>query len=162
MKTPVSASEAEQLACEEARRGNGQSFSTTLDVGGVIPGLGLGKRVGLGNGRYGQPRVLRWLEHHNCISERRGFYGVSPNPPSARFRFGDGRMGEARHAGDIPACIARSKGKFSAFAADAEIPALLREGPLETPGGELDLSRDMSTLRKQRVGSPPRVNRIGQ
>ena len=51
---------------------------------------------------------------------------------------------------------------FSAFVLDAVLPAPLRRGALEAPGGQLDSSRDMLTLLKQGVGAPLRVNRMGR
>ena len=57
--------------------------------------------------------------------------------------------------------IAGSLGKLSAFALDAEIPALLRKGATEALGGQSDPPRDMSNLRKRVVAILLRVNRIG-
>ena len=44
------------------------------------------------------------------------------------------------HAVDIPADIAVDAGKFAAFALEADVPALLRQGASEALGGQLDLS----------------------
>ena len=45
---------------------------------------------------------FRGLARRNRILERRGFLRVSTYPACARFKFGDGRLGEARHAADVP------------------------------------------------------------
>ena len=50
------------------------------------------------------------------------------------------RLGEVRHAADIPEGIAGNKSKSTAFATDAEIPALLRKGAMEAPGGHMDFT----------------------
>ena len=52
-------------------------------------------------------------------------------PACVRFKFGDGRLGEVPCAAGIPVGIAGSRGKFTASASAAEIPALLRKGGLE-------------------------------
>ena len=66
---------------------------------------------------------FRWLEHQNQLLESYGYQRVSTDPPKARFRFGDGRLGEVRLAADIPVGLAGEKRKFAAFARDAAIPA---------------------------------------
>ena len=76
-----------------------------------------------GNGRYSQKR--------NRLLERRGFQRPSAYPSKARFRSGYGRVGEVRYAADLPAGVAAYKGKFTASARDAEIPALVRKGAME-------------------------------
>ena len=81
---------------------------------------------------------FRWLEHPYRIFERRGYREVSTYPLHARSRFGDGCLGEVRHAADVPVGVAGSKGKFTAFALDADIPVSLRKGASETAGGRLD------------------------
>ena len=104
---------------------------------------------------------LRWLEHHTRLLERKGYPRVPTYPPSARFRFGDGRLGEVRHATDMSECTTRSKGKFAKFALYAEIPAFSRKGVSEAPGGQLGCPRNMLTLRKQGVNIPAKVGRMG-
>ena len=42
-----------------------------------------------------------------------------------------------------------------------DIPALLRKGALEAPGGRLDFSQDMSILRKRVLSTPQRANQMG-
>ena len=74
---------------------------------------------------------FRSLAHHNRILERRGIPRVTTYPSQARFRFGDGRLGEVRHAAAI------SVG-FTAFVLGGGVPALLRKGAMEALGGQLD------------------------
>ena len=90
------------------------------------------------------------LQPHNRILRREESPRVSTQLASARFRSGDGGLGEGRRAADTPVGIAGNKGEFAAFALEADIPALLRKGALEARGGRLDFSRDISTLRNHR------------
>ena len=76
-----------------------------------------------------------------------------PYPSSARFKFGDGRIGEVNREADIKVGIAGHKGAFTAFALDAEIPSLLRKGALEALGAQLDFDED--TLVKNSFLYPP-------
>ena len=92
-----------------------------------------------------------WLARHNRILELRGIPGVTAYPSQARFRFGDGRLGEVRHEANVPVGIAGSKNMFTAFVPDEDIPALLRKGAMEALGGHLDFSRGSSNLRWQKI-----------
>ena len=94
---------------------------------------------------------FRRLVGHNRILQREGFRPVSTYPTSARFKFGDGRLGEIRQAADIPAGIAGNAGKITAFVLEAIIPALLRKGALEAPGDipTLRIQGDIATSRIQ-------------
>ena len=65
-----------------------------------------------------------------------------PYTAPARFKFGDGREGEVKHATDIKVGVAACKGAFTAFAPDADIPDLLREGAWEALGGQLNFDSD--------------------
>ena len=105
---------------------------------------------------------FRWLEHYSLILQRGGNRQVTTYPASARFRFGDGHLGEVCRAADIPVGFAGGKGKFATFALDADIPELLRKGALEAARGQLDCSRGISTLRKQGANIPLRLTRMGQ
>ena len=81
----------------------------------------------------------------------RGFLRVPTYPGCARFKFGRSRLGGVRSAADIPASIGRCRPNFAAFALEADVPALLRQGALEALGGQLDVSCNMLTLRKERA-----------
>ena len=74
-----------------------------------------------------------------------------------RIRCGDGRLGEVRHAADMPVGIDANKGKLTALAPDTDIPALLRNGALEDLRGRLDFSRDTLTPGFRGVGIPLKV-----
>ena len=67
-----------------------------------------------------------------------------------------------RRAADTPAGVAESKGKFTAFALDADISALLRKGAAEALGGQLDFARDSLALRRHGALIPIRINRTGR
>ena len=104
---------------------------------------------------------FRRLEHHHRLFED-GRQGVSTYPLAARIRFGDGRLGEVRHAADTPLGTAENRGKFSASVLDADFPALSRKGSMEALAGQLDFPRDAPALRKQGATIPLRVNRMGR
>ena len=54
-----------------------------------------------------------------------GFAKVNLYPTSARLKFGDRRIGEAKYAADIKVGIAGRGGAFTTLVRDADIPALL-------------------------------------
>ena len=66
-----------------------------------------------------------------------------------------------KRAADIKVGIASSKGAFTAFVLDAEIPALLRKGALEALGAQLDFGRSTSPLLLRGVCALLRVNVMG-
>ena len=90
-----------------------------------------------------------------------GFPRVLTYPAQARFKFGDGRTGNVCFAADIAAGCAGAKGAFTAFALDADIPALLCEKALEAPAGQLDFARSTLTLGSRGFGITPKVNAVG-
>ena len=45
---------------------------------------------------------LGWLRNRNCLLKHAGYEDAAPCPTSAQFKFGNGRMGTAKHAGDVP------------------------------------------------------------
>ena len=87
-------------------------------------------------------------------------FGGFPRTRLARLTFGDGSPGEVRRPTDIPVGLAGNKEKATAFALDVEISDLLRKGALEALGGQLDVPRDISTLRKQGATNPVMANRM--
>ena len=152
---------ADRYVAEAANGDCGQPFSTTLDVVGLFL-VSEPDSVVSDTGATADLLGLRWLEHHKRISRRAGYQQVTTYPASARFSPGDGRLGKARHAADIPVGTVERKGKSTACVLDPDIPALSRQGPAEPLGGQLDFSRDISTLRKQGVRTPLRLNPVGR
>ena len=84
------------------------------------------------------------LRGNNSILRGWGAPRAETNPACARIGFGDGRLGSVRCAEDIPAGTAGGHGKFTAFALEADISALLHEGALEALGGQADFSLNIS------------------
>ena len=83
-----------------------------------------------------------------------------PYPATARFKFGGGRVGEVKRAADIKVGTAGRRGAFTAFAPDADIPAVLRKGALELLGGRLDFERDIVTNRRREANVPLSVTEM--
>ena len=78
-----------------------------------------------------------------------GVFGALRLPHAcARFKFGDGCLGEVRRAAAIPAKIAGDRGKFATFAPEVDYPVFLRRGALEPPGRQLGFTSGNSPLRK--------------
>ena len=123
---------------------------------------GTGRVAVLDAGAAANLVCFRLLGHHNRILGRNGFPRVPTYPARVRFTFAYGRLGEVRHAADFPVGIATNRGKFTAFASEAGMPALMRKGALEAPGGHLEFPRSISTLRMQGVDILLRVNRMGR
>ena len=99
-----------------------------------------------------------WPGRRNRILEQHGI----PKVAKARFSFGDGRLREVRHAADVPVGIAGNRGMFTAFALEAEIPALLREGVMEALGGKSNFLRGSLNLPRQGAQKRLGVNRVGR
>ena len=126
----VSVTKAEQPEGEETKNEYGQSFLATLDAGGLVLASDSESVVVLDAGAAASLICFRRLERRNCISQRNDYQKASTHPSSARFRLGDVRLGDVHHATDVPVGIAKSEGTSTAFAPDADIPALLRKGAL--------------------------------
>ena len=103
----------------------------------------------------------KWLGTRNSFLGRREMEKAVPYPSNARFKFGDGRIGEVKHAADIKVGVAGCKGAFTAFVLDAYIPALLRKGALEALGAQLDFEKDTLSLLRHGVRVLLRVNAVG-
>ena len=67
-------------------------------------------------------------------------------------------MSEARVAAYIPAGAAGERGKFPAFCADSDIPALLRGGARGSPGNQSGFYRNILTFGRSGIEVPLRVN----
>ena len=89
--------------------------------------------------------------------EKWGVAPARPFPAHARFEFGDGRSGVARHAVDVPLGFAGGRVEFADFFLEADTPAFLREGVLEARRGQLDVARRI----RAGVGAPLKVNGMG-
>ena len=158
--TPVLAQEAGRLDSEETKSEREQFLSPTSGARGSLLAPDEDSVV-LETGATANFVCFRQLERHNRPLEKKGCQKVSTYPPSARFRFGRGRLGEERHAAETPEGIAGHKCKFTALLLDAGILAFLRKGLLEALGGQLGFSRDVSVLRKHGVAIPLLANRMG-
>ena len=69
---------------------------------------------------------VRRLTHSNSLLGEMGLPRVTTHPAMARFKFGEGRMGDVRSAAEITVGIAGANGNFTVFVLDADTPALLR------------------------------------
>ena len=161
MGSPITIRKADQLVVGKTSGGGEQSCSTSMDVGGLFVLAKSDSLAVFGAGVTANLLCFSWFERHNRILQRGGFPQVSTYRASARSRFGDGRLRVVRHAADIPVGIANNEGAVTAFAPGADIPALSRRGASKAPGGRLDVSRDMLTLRKRGADTPLRVSRKG-
>ena len=100
----------------------------TLKSDGQCALMDAGRVAGSETGAAANLARVRRLGHRNEISEGKGFPRVTTYPASARFKFGDGRLGEVRCAADTPAGIAGSRCECAGFALEADIPGPLRRG----------------------------------
>ena len=145
---------------KKPQEGNGQceqSFSTALEACSQLV-CTREESVGiLDAGATANLVCFRRLRHHNSMMGQVGLPRVSTYPAPARFKFGDGRMGNVKFAADITVGIAGYKGTFTAFALVSDIPALLRNGALEDLRGRLDFPRDTLTPGFRGVGIPLKV-----
>ena len=157
---PVTSDESPPVALPAENR-NEQSFSTSLDSGCQLVCMRNDSVVVLDTGATANLVCFRWLSHHNALLEQRGLPRVSTYPAQARFKFGDGRTGDVCFAADITVGIAGTKGTFTAFVLDADIPALLCKGALEALAGQLDFARNTLTLGTKGIEIPLKVNEMG-
>ena len=123
-----------------------------MEAGGQFAAPSSESVVALGIGATANLVCRKWLENHNPFLDKRGLEKAVPYPSTARFKFGDGKIGEVQHAADIKVDVAGCTGALKAFVLDAEIPALLRKGALEALGAQLDFEKDaLSHLRHELV-----------
>ena len=57
--------------------------------------------------------------------------------------------------------VAGNRGTFTAFALEADIPALLRKGAMESPAGQLDFLHGPLNLHRRLAQKPLGGNRVG-
>ena len=138
-----------------------QSFSAPLDLGGQFLRIDAAFVAVLNASAAPNLARFRWVGHHNEYSEREENPRVTAYAACARYKFGDGRLGEVRRAADISAGIAGSRGKFAPSATEKDISALLRRGALGGLGGRSNPFRDISSLRKQGEAIPLKVHQMG-
>ena len=138
IKTPVLPQKADSTGDGETESQCEQSLATTADAGElflVSPGDIV---VVSDTGATANLVCSSCLPRHKRIPDRRGIPRVTTYPSKARFRFGDGRLGEIRRAADTSVGAAGNRGKFTALVLEADIPALLRGGASGALGGQLD------------------------
>ena len=125
MKSPIEVGSPETPALVGLARSHENSFPATLELGGRFATAQSESAVALDTGATANLVCYKWPETRNSFSGKRGFAKAAPYPSSARFKFGDGRVGVVGHAADIKVGIAGRRGAFTAFALDAEIPTLI-------------------------------------
>ena len=82
-------------------RVNAYSHARPRWMWGTVLGLGRGQRGGVGNRRHGQFGIISPARAPQSTFGQKGRQKVSTCPAPARFRFGDRRLGDVRHAADI-------------------------------------------------------------
>ena len=139
-----------------------QSFSASPDLGGQFLRIDAAFVAVLNASAAPNLARFRRVGHRNEYSEREENPRVTAYAACARYKFGDGRLGEVRRAADISAGIAGSRGKFAPSATETEgISAFLRRGALGGVGGRSGLFRDISSLRKQEEAIPLKAHQVG-
>ena len=83
--------------------------------------------VALDTGATANLVCFKWLGNHNSFLRKIGHQNVMPYSTMARLKFGDGRVGELKHAADIKDGTAGRRAALAAFALEADIPAFLRK-----------------------------------
>ena len=134
---------------------------STIDLGGEFVVSPASSVVVLDTGATANLVCRQWLANHNRFLERQGIEKAHLYPADARFKFGDGRIGEVRYAADITVGIAGRKGSFTAFVLDAEIPALLCKGALEALSAQLDFAKGTLWLERHGICVPLGLSDMG-
>ena len=104
-----------------------QSPSTTLEAGSRLVCTHEDSFVILNTGATANLVRFRWLAHRSSLLGNMCLPRVTTYPAWARFKFGDGRMGDVRFAADITAGTAGARGNFAASALDADSTAFVLE-----------------------------------
>ena len=110
----------------------------------VLSALGMESLAVLGTVAAAISACFGWLNPPAAMLERVGVPIAKPYPACARFKFGDGRMGDVRFTSETPAGIAGGRGKFTSLLLGADIPATPRKGALESLERYLDFRRSCS------------------
>ena len=127
------------------------STATTPDLGGQF----LCMHGCPGYCRHRQRGVSRVARNHNSILGGQGLPMISAYPARASFKFGDGHPGKVRRAAEITAGTSGSRRALTAFALEADSPALLRKEESETLCGRSDFAREAFDSSKSRGGNSP-------
>ena len=98
-------------------------LAVSRDSGGRYLCIGEDSAVVLGTGAAANSASSKWPKNHNSFLKKQGLPRLSSYPSSARFKFGDGRLGEVGPAAGITAGIAGCMGTLTAGVLEAEIPA---------------------------------------
>ena len=101
------------------------------------------------------------LNNHKAILSALGRPLAKTAPAFASSRHGDGRVGGVHRAAIIPIAIVGYTGQFTAYVADADIPALLGREALETLGRHLNFRQRVLTLVALGVDIPLGASAVG-
>ena len=101
-ETPALPQQAESAIDSETGCKCEQSFVTAVDVGGANLVSQAESLAALDTGATANLARFSWLANRNSTLVRHGIPRINTYPSTARSRFGDGRLGKARHAADIP------------------------------------------------------------
>lgn len=110
----------------------GQVYTTSVGLRFPYGGPGRHSTVIIDTGNSANLVGAKWLNNHNAILRGSGRPLAKITPAFASFRYGDGRIGDARRAACIPIAIVGYAGQLMAYVADADIPTFLGEEALET------------------------------
>ena len=149
MQTPATVGNLNMFGDEETS-GDGEQY---IDVGGLFALANSDSAVVSHTGVTANSVCSSWQELANRILQTKGSLRVSTYPGYARFRFGHGRLRGVRRAADVPVDVTGKKRRFAAFASEADILALLREGALEALDDQLRLPRGKLHARKGAIYS---------
>ena len=140
---------------QDVREGQeGNAYSNLLGSGSADGGVGGSSRVILETGASANLVGESWLNNHNAILKASGRPQAKITQSFASFRYGGGRVGDARRAAMIPIAIAGHTGHFMAYVVDGKIPALLGKEALETLGSHLNFCERVLTLKSLWGGYP--------
>lgn len=93
----------------------------------------------LDSGATANSARFKWLGSRASVLKEFGVPRAQAYPAGAKYKFGNGRLGEVRNATDIPVGIAGGRGKVTASLKDPGVLALLRKSALESLGAQLDI-----------------------
>ena len=111
--------------------GRANRFRTTPSTLNCQEGMDADTAVVLETGGAANCVCFMRLGRRISILERWGVRRTETYYARAHFEFGDSRLGEVRCAVEILAGTAGGRRKFTAFALEADIPALSRKGASE-------------------------------